>query len=157
MPLVIDNTCCRALVYESACEHKKGYLETEAYVKSEGIIVGYAPDVVSGDAWKVGRSHPGKQPSITIWPTAYQIFGWEIVTSVLIHEYGHCKLYEVERCCDDTIDCERKANEYGRRFLPRRLIPPDYDEHRRFFLQSYEKPGALTTREQVLQAIQDWC
>ena len=34
-----------------------------------------------------------------------------MVTSVLIHEFGHCKLYEIERALPANIETERKAND----------------------------------------------
>jgi hypothetical protein len=61
--------------------------------------------------------------------------------------------------CDDTIEIEqeRKANDYGSHHMPPHLVPARYEEYRRFFLQSYERPGRLlTTRDHWLEAIQDW-
>ena len=157
MALLIDNLCCRALDDSETCEHKTRYLEAEAYVKTQGVFVGYAPDGAKDDSWRVGRSNPNSNPpSISIWPTAFEIFGWEIVTSVLIHEYGHRKLYEAEGICDGSIEAERKANEYGSRHMPSNLVPTRYEEHRRFFLQSYEIPESLSTRDKCLEAIRDW-
>jgi hypothetical protein len=155
MALLINNLCCRALDDSETCEHKTRYLEAESYVRSQGVRVGYAPDGAKDDSWRVGRSNPDP-PGIVIWTTAFEIYGWEIVTSVLIHEYGHCKLYEAERICDDSIEAERKANDYGSRYMPPNLVPTRYEEHRRFFLQSYETRGRLTTRDHWLEAIRDW-
>lgn len=81
MALLVNNLCCRALDDSETCQHKTRYLETVAYVKSQGVCVGYAPDGCKEDSWKVGRSHPAYDPPcIDIWPTAFEIFGWEIVT-----------------------------------------------------------------------------
>ena len=88
-------------------------------------------------------------PSVTIWKTAYQLYGWDMVTSSLIHEFGHCKLYESERVFEG-IEAERKANDTGvNTYHP--IFPAHYDEHRAFFLKSYETPGNWT-REQCLEA-----
>ena len=123
-----------------------------AYIESQGVALRYAPDGAKDDSFKVGRVHCDP-PAIVIWPTAFEIYGWEMVTSVLIHEFGHCKLYEAERICEGTIEAERKANEYGRRYMPPALVPVLYQEYRNFFLQSYESLGALTTRDQCVEAL----
>ena len=136
------------------CEHKTRYLEVEAYVKDQGVPVAYAPAGASDDSWRVGRSSPNP-PCIVIWPTAFEIYGWEIVTSVLIHEYGHCKLYEAEGIWEG-IEAERNANDYGSRQVPPNLVPARYGEHRRFFLRSYETQGRFASRDQLLEAIRDW-
>ena len=154
MALLINNLCCRGLENPETCGHKIRYLEAEAYVRSQGVRVAYAPEVAKNHSWRVGLSNPNP-PGIVIWPTAFEIYGWEIVTSVLIHEYGHCKLYEAEGIWEG-IEAERKANDYGAHYMPLTLVPLQYEEHRRFFLQSYETPGRLITKDQCQEAIRDW-
>jgi hypothetical protein len=123
-------------------------------VRSQGVRVAYAPDVAKDYSWRVGLSSPNL-PGIVIWPTAFEIYGWEIVTSVLIHEYGHCKLYEAEGTWEG-IEAERKANDYGAHHMPPILVPLQYEEHRRFFLQSYETPSRMITKDKCQEAIRDW-
>ena len=91
-----------------------------------------------------------------IWPTAYEHYGWDGVTASLIHEFGHCKLYEAEGIYDASVATEQKANEYGARSMPPALIPANYDNYRMFYLQSYENPPAFATRELVLEAFERW-
>jgi hypothetical protein len=78
------------------------------------------------------------------------------VTSALIHEFGHCKLYEAEGICDGSIEAERKANECGERSMPPTLVPANYQQHRAFKLQSYENPQAFATKQKVVQAFERW-
>ena len=145
--------CCRGLNALETCIHKDGYLRVEAYVRSKGVPVGYARDGAAAKLWKVAEGCM-KPASIWIWQTAYEIYGWDMVTSALIHEFGHCKLYESEGIWEGSIEVERKANEYGRKHVPPDLVPALYEEHRNFFLKSYETPW---TREQCLEAHQQWC
>jgi hypothetical protein len=149
----LDGPCCQALETTETCTHKNRYLQVEEYVRSQGVAVGYAPDGAAGESWRVATAWLNP-PSIAIWKTAYQIYGWDMVTSSLIHEFGHCKLYESERIFEG-IEAERKANEYGRKHVPADLIPAFYEKHRMFFLRSYETPGNWT-REQCLEAFQQW-
>lgn len=151
----IYHPCCMALDAPETCVHKALYLRVEEYVRSQGVTVGYAPDGASGDAWKVSTVWVDHH-SIAVWKTAYEIYGWDMVTSTLIHEFGHCKLYDAEGICDGSVVAERKANEYGRTHVPPDLVPVLYDEHRNFFLKSYETPGNWT-REQCLEAFRLWC
>jgi hypothetical protein len=65
-----------------------------------------------GEAWRSGRCDVAYK-TISIWPTAFELFGWDRVTSVLINEFGHCKLYEAEGLWLASVELERKANEYG--------------------------------------------
>jgi predicted SprT family Zn-dependent metalloprotease len=126
-------------------------LQVVAYIESQGIQVGYARDEKSRRA---GQAYPGRW-SIDMWPTAYEIYGWDMMTSVLIHEFGHHKLYDAERIFEG-IEAERKADEYGYRHMPIHLIPPRYEEHCAFFFQSNEAPGGWTTRNQVIEALDLW-
>ena len=153
--LRIYHLCCRALDAPETCVHKERYLQVEEYVKRQGIpvIYPYSPEGANDRSWLVGTVCVSP-PSIGIWQTAYEIYGWDMVTSTLIHEFGHCKLFEAERILEG-IEAERKANEYGRNHIPPDLVPVLYEEHRKFFLKSYETPGNWT-REQCLEAFRLW-
>jgi hypothetical protein len=129
------------------------YLEAEAYIKSRGVHIAY---VHHPDAWRAGRSSVYKGVSeIVIWADAYRIYGWDIMTSVLIHEFGHCELHRVEGLDGGDIEAERKANEYGQKSVPAHLVPPSYLKHREFFLQSYETPGSWT-EEICVRRFEEW-
>jgi len=161
MALLINNACCRPLSDTATCEHKEQYLAAAAFVRILGINVERTTAAVDHDWWKVGHSFPNRQPSrnrILIWRNSFEVFGWEIVTSVLIHEYGHC-FAAITGCAitgGTIIRAEQQANDFGRLAVPPHLVPARYDEYRRFFLQAYERPGSLTTAEQWLKAIEDW-
>jgi hypothetical protein len=134
---------------------KERYLRAVEYVESQGISVGSrAQDVARDESWKVGRAYPG-YASIDMWLNAYEIYGWDMVTSVLIHEFGHCKLYQTERIWEG-VEAERKADEYGFHYMPGYLIPPLYKEHCDFFFQSNEVPGGWTTKKQAIEALGLW-
>jgi hypothetical protein len=67
-----------------------------------------------------------------------------MLTSALIHEFGHWRLYEAEGNSHSNIGTKQKANEYGARSIPPNFIPPSYWDDRRFALKSYETEGNWT-------------
>jgi hypothetical protein len=62
-----------------------------------------------------------------------------MMASVLIHEFGHLKLYQAERICKG-LEKEDKANRYGARFMRHDLIPKNYWLYREFLLPSHIFP-----------------
>jgi hypothetical protein len=142
--------CAACFDAESDCIHRQRYRLVEALITKQGVFVGYAPES-HPDSWHGGRHvFYGDHHEIHIWPNAYKIYGWDMMTAVLIHEYGHCKLMDAEGQCEG-VEAERKANEYGRNGVPPELVPPLYDEYRSFFLRSYETPGNWTEGQCVLE------
>ncbi|HEY3443600.1 MAG TPA: hypothetical protein VGK29_22775 [Paludibaculum sp.] len=92
--------------------------------------------------WKAARSHKyGHDKIIEISSLAYRIYGWDVMTSVLIHEFGHCDLFNEGVCeggsSDESLKVEDLANRRGWDLMPSHLVPEDYARHREFFLQSY--------------------
>ena len=164
-PFLGYHPCCRPKGHgNEACQHEKGYLQTEGYVERQ-VVSGHRVKVIapSGDAqrkklsWQVGETRlcltgpwpkPAGQPhEIVICRTAaVELYGWDMVTSVLIHEFGHCKLYEATGKRDDhTVKTEKAANEMGRDSIRKAcLFPERYDLYRAFFLMAYETPGNWT-------------
>src|SRR5947207_122039 len=120
-PFVL-HACCVALESPQTCAHRELFLKAVEFVRAEGVFVGYAPAGSAADDWLVSRSHPAHE-SISVFPTAFRLYGWDVLTSVLIHEYGHIKLYQAERWCDAQIETEVRANEYGKRHTPMELLP----------------------------------
>jgi hypothetical protein len=55
-----------------------------------------------------------------------------MMASVLIHEFGHIELLRREGLIEG-IEGERKAKDYGQQCIPPELVPPHYQEHRKFF------------------------
>jgi hypothetical protein len=126
----------------------------EAYIKAHDVHVGYAPES-HPDSWRAGRQvFYGDHYEIHIWPFAYRLYGWDMMTSVLIHEFGHVELLKTEGL-SQGLEAEKKANEYGERIVPSELIPPQYLEYRKFFLRSYETSGNWT-QEQCLDELKSW-
>ena len=84
---------------------------------------------------------------IRISSIGYTYYGWDVMTSVLIHEFGHCDLFLegiAERegmSWDKKVDLEELANARGAQITPRELIPADYAKHREFFLRAYLDHG----------------
>src|ERR1700744_502861 len=42
--------------------------------------------------WKAGKCDMIGGPHIRIWPQAHTLYGWDMLASVLVHEFGHLKL-----------------------------------------------------------------
>ena len=139
--------CCTAFEDRCVCEHKQRFFDLLAFVGSQQIPIGFAPDGAAGDAYKIGRAHVDPSFCIDLWPTAYAIYGWDVVSSTLIHEFGHCKLYEMEKRGEESVEVEILASEYGRRFTPVNLIPDGYDHYRTCFLESYKANPRWTKEE----------
>jgi hypothetical protein len=99
-------------------------------------------------AWKPADSH-AKMPIryIRISSIGYQHYGWDVMTSVLIHEFGHCDLFlqgiaeRPEDSWEDRLHLEEQANARGAELTPGHLTPADYEKHREFFLRSYREHG----------------
>jgi len=72
---------------------------------------------------------------------AYKIYGWDVMTSVLIHELGHCVLFDQGvgegSTWEENLEIEKMANQRGVEIIPSYLIPEDCERHREFFLKSY--------------------
>jgi hypothetical protein len=141
---------------ESPCVHRERYRLAEAYV-NQRVHIGFANEA-HPEAWRGGRFLPnfGSAPEIDIWPKAHTIFGWDMMTSVLIHEFGHCKVYDTSGVCDGSKEVEHKANESGRRNMPPELVPPLYDEHRKFFLRSYETLPEVWDEQRCRSELAAW-
>jgi len=168
--------CCRAGGHGfEPCEHEKRYRRTQDYVARQ-VVSGWPVSIIapSGSqqreklSWQVAQTNLRVSPA---WPkpsggpheivicrnAAVELYGWEMVTSSLIHEFGHCKLYEDTGKPDDhKVETEEAANRMGRKsMLELGLIPDRYDEHRAFFRQSYEVDGNWT-ETQCRAALAEW-
>jgi hypothetical protein len=78
-----------------------------------------------------------------------------MLSSILIHEFGHLKLFKKERIFEG-LEAEIKANQYGKEGLPPELLPTYYDEYRAFALRSYEKPEEWQNKKQWEQQYEKW-
>ena len=74
------------------------------------------------------------------------------MTSVLIHEFGHCELHKAEGIYIG-LEAEIKADEYGSRLMLAMLVPALYRQHRSFFLKTHLQPA---TKEEFLRAFENW-
>jgi len=111
-------------------------------VISQGIRV-YSVDY-EWWAWRAGRSQKyGHDRVIEISSVAYLLYGWDVMTSVLIHEFGHCDLFNEGiaegSSSEESLTIEKMANQRGAEITPPHLLPEQYHQHRQFFLRSYQE------------------
>ncbi len=122
------------------------------YVTSCGVIV--EEPHYEHFAWKPADAFTHDDMRyIRISSIGYRQYGWDVMTSVLIHEFGHCDLFAdgiaEGPCREANIEIEKAANQRGRDISPPHLVPEDYQRHREFFLRSYvDKDG--WTKEKCL-------
>jgi hypothetical protein len=113
-------------------------------------------DECPDEYWRAGKTREYK--TIWMWRSACRVYGWAMLTSVVIHEYGHHLLYDAK---DDSkgLEAERKANEYGFNAMPDHLVPELYWQYREFFLRSYidkEASGKDWDEEECLRRYDEW-
>jgi hypothetical protein len=137
-------SCFAPLYDENPCVHRQRYLDTLEYVISQGIVV-EQPDREDFD-WKPADSFlNGYSRYIRMSSLGYRHYGWDVMTSILIHEFGHCSLFSEcigeGKSWEENLEIEKMANQRGRDITPLHLIPEDYDWHRGFFLRSYTARG----------------
>src|ERR1035438_1884638 len=129
------------------CRHRHRYNDAQAYIAKQGVAT-----VVDGCQFESGPAGWWKggemvyTPGILKSPDAYQIWmysssckhwGWDMLTSILIHEFGHTLAYLQKVNCQDTVGQEHQANHYGYDNMPAELIPEQYWPYRRFCLMTY--------------------
>jgi hypothetical protein len=72
-------------------------------------------------------------------------YGWDVMTSILIHEFGHCALFKQGigqgSSWEASLEIEHMANQRGQSITPPHLVPERYQWHRDFFLRSYLAKG----------------
>jgi len=129
---------------ENPCVHRQRYLATLEYVISKGIVV-EQPDR-DDFAWKPADSFLHENTRyIRISSVGYKHYGWDVMTSVLIHEFGHCALFAEGigegASWEKDLEIEKMANQRGLSITPLHLIPEGYLWHRDFFLKSYSARG----------------
>jgi hypothetical protein len=138
--LLVHKCCFEPLYAPDRCSHRQRYLDAEEYIISRGIKLTH-PDY-DWWAWKAARSLKyGHDRIVEISSVAYKIYGWDVMTSVLIHEYGHCDLFTEGigegSSREEDLEIEKTANQRGRDIMPPSLVPEHYAQHREFFLKSY--------------------
>jgi hypothetical protein len=157
IPKIEITSCCLGPLYApDRCLHRQRFLDAEEYVISKGIRISH-PDH-EFFAWKAGRSGKyGHDRYIELSSAAYKIFGWDVMASVLTHEFGHCDLFLEgigEGSTDEeNLEIEKKANQRGLDIMPASLVPGDYQDHRAFFLRSYMDilQGIIWTERKCLE------
>jgi hypothetical protein len=145
----------------STCIHRKRYVEAEKFIKSKVVDV---TDISAREpklAWKGGYLNyvPGvlqtpKTYEIRICYSSCQKYGWDMLTSVLIHEFGHAEMLKAGGKCEGE-EAERKANELGYESMPADLVPALYWQYREFFIRSYQTPGNWT-EERCWDELAQW-
>jgi hypothetical protein len=114
-------------------------------------------DECADEYWRAGKTREYK--TIWMWRSACRVYGWAMLTSVLIHEYGHHLLFDVEGNLPDDIEREKKANNYGFNAMPDHLVPEFYWQYREFFIHSYidkEACGKDWDEEDCLRRYDEW-
>jgi hypothetical protein len=149
--------CPTCTKMNSSCIHRAQYNLLEEHIRNSGIeIIDCSekhPERCADSSWKGGETDLATK-TISIWKGGARVFGWAMLSSVLIHEFGHIKLYEAERL-HLGLEAEVKANYYGRTNLPRTLIPEFYCQYRVFSLLAYTALGAWD-REQWIEEYERW-
>lgn len=126
------------------CLHKDRYRELESHLVTRDVLIEH-PDREDFAHKPADAFTYGPNRYIRISSLGYRIYGWDVMTSVLIHEFGHCELFlegigEPEEW-DDKIQIERLANARGAAATPPSLLPEAYWLHREFFLRPYLDHG----------------
>jgi hypothetical protein len=134
------SSCFQPLDTPERCRHRQRYLDTNEHVISQGIRV--YPIAHEWWAWKAARSGKYEHDRyIEISSVAYRLYGWDAMTSVLIHEFGHCDLFNEGigegSSAEENLAIEKMANQRGAEITPPHLVPEQYHQHRQFFLRSY--------------------
>src|SRR5580658_3525645 len=139
-------SCFVPLYAENRCVHRERYLDMLAFVISRGITV-EQPNR-EDFAWKPADSfRHGFDTYIRISSLGYRYYAWDVMTSVLIHEFGHCDLFSQgiaerpESSWEEKQAIEQAANRRGLEMTPPHLVPEQYHRHREFFLQAYLDHG----------------
>jgi hypothetical protein len=131
--------CFEPLYAPDRCVHRQRYLDATTYVISRGIRV-YSVDY-EWWAWQGGRSGKNDIRFIEISSVAYKLYGWDVMTSVLVHEFGHCDLFNEGigqgSTAEEKLKIEKMATQRGVEVTPLHLVPEQYHRHREFFLKSY--------------------
>jgi hypothetical protein len=133
------------------CIHRQRYGAAEEYIKKKGapihlvVVDGCRHEPEPVGWWKGGQmiTTPGILNSpdrydIWMYPTSCRYWGWDMLTAILIHEFGHALLQVEKVRCGDIREEERQANKYGHDNMPLELIPEQYWAYREFCLQSYQ-------------------
>lgn len=134
-------SCFEPLYAPNPCLHRQRYLKALECVNSKAITV-EQPDRADF-AWKPADSFAElPQRYIRISSIAYRHYGWDVMTSVLIHEYAHCDLF-LEGIAegpgmswDEKLELEQLTNSRALEITPNHLIPTEFLKHREFFLRS---------------------
>jgi hypothetical protein len=126
----------------SWCPHHDGSVGTGHQLVRDALGVGDGEDI----AWKPADSFLyGHTRYIRISSEGYKYYGWDVMTSVLIHEFGHCALFAEGigqgSSWEANQEIEKMANQRGLSITPAHLIPEHYQWHRDFFLKSYLAKG----------------
>jgi hypothetical protein len=150
--------CPTCTELDSPCVHRQQYEEAEKH-----ILVAYRPVSITDKSedcpesyWIAGKTRDYK--TIWMWRSACRVYGWAMLLSVLVHEYGHNLWFDVCLKQPDCLDDEVKANEYGFNAMPKDLVPVLYQPYREFFLSSYRDKlvGTIWDEEICLCKYQDW-
>ena len=134
--------CLEPLDASDPCPHRQRFLHAKEYIISTAIRISFCD--YHWWAWRGARTL-GHDRRIEISSVAYEIYGWDVMTSKLIHEFGHCDLFNdgigEGSSSEEKLDIEKKANQRGLDIMPPQLVPEHYAEHRAFSLKSYVDNG----------------
>lgn len=142
MPPKTCPSCFEPIYAPNFCIHRQRYLDALEFVISQAVKV--VPVDYEWWAWRAARSQKTEfDRFIEISSVTYRIYGWDVMTSVLIHEFGHCDLFNEGisegSSSEENLAIEQKANQRGVELMPSHLLPEHYGRHRDFFLTSYSE------------------
>jgi hypothetical protein len=150
MTFTLDCPECFELTGDG-CLHRQRYRDTEKYINNKGaeiqitVVDGCRHEAEPEGWWKGGQMvhTPGilKSPDrfdIWMYPTSCKYWGWDMLTSILIHEFGHALLHFKKIEFIDIAEEEGQANRYGHDNMPPELIPKQYWPFREFCARSYQ-------------------
>jgi hypothetical protein len=155
MPATVPE-CPTCTDIASPCLHRQQYQALEKHIQGLNLFIDII-DVSEQEParyWLGGKTHDYKV--IWMWLSACRLYGWAMLSSVLIHEYGHYLLWEAEHLDGrHGVEAEHKANRYGHDGVPRDLTPELYWRYREFFLLSHTTPGHWD-ESRCLQEYDSW-
>jgi hypothetical protein len=152
-------SCFKPLDAFDRCVHRQRFLDALEYIKSRGILVTWQDR--KWWEWKGADSDFYRSTRrIRVSIGAYRLYGWDAMTSILIHEFGHCDLFNegigYGSSWEEKLKIEQAANQRGREIMPPHLVPESYEEHRAFFLKSYSEKGWTEEKCRAAAAQAQW-
>jgi hypothetical protein len=92
---------------------------------------------------------------IRMYPTSCKHWGWDMLTSIVIHEFGHASGRVKKLTAQNLVEEEHLADKCGFENTPAELIPEQYWAHRDFCAKSYLSDESRFTETTLLLALNE--